>query len=93
MKIINEYQDEHATHAAPTDDIVEGPILQIMVAGQWILVTDEIWDSWTGLRRKNGEEHHGPIMPLFERDKTYTGGRVCPCKICQASVEGKHRPN
>lgn len=77
----------------PTDDIASGPILEIEAAGIWIPTDQGIWESWTGLRKINGEDHHGPVVPVLHPDRIYTGHRVCPCRTCQAHVEPRFKPN
>ena len=76
----------------PTDDIASGPLLEILFEGVWILSEEDIFGCWTGLRRKNGEEIHGPIYPLGGKT-FYTGARVCGCRSCQEHVEPKFRKN
>jgi hypothetical protein len=79
-----------------TDDIASGPILEVDAAGVWIEVESNVFDAWTGYRRKNGEEYHGRVIPLDspqDGSVTYTGSRACGCKTCQASVEPKFRTN
>jgi hypothetical protein len=33
--------------------------------GDWVEVTEDIFRSWTGGRRINGEEYTGPVFYLF----------------------------
>lgn len=75
-----------------TDDVASGPLLEILFEGTWILAEDDVFGCWTGLRRKNGEEIHGPIYPLGGKT-FYTGARVCGCKACQEHVEAKLKKN
>lgn len=77
----------------PTDDIIIDPILEVQVNGSWVATDKDIWDAWTGLRRINGEEHHGPVHPITRPEKIWSGSRVCPCKTCQAHAEPRYRPN
>lgn len=76
----------------PTDDIASGPLLEILFEGVWILAEEDVFGCWTGLRRKNGEDVHGPIYPLGGKT-FYTGARVCGCKACQEHVEAKFKQN
>jgi len=75
-----------------TDDIASAPLLEIQFEDVWILAEEDVFGSWTGLRRKNGEEVHGPIYPLGGKT-FYTGSRVCGCKACQEHVEAKFKKN
>lgn len=75
-----------------TDDVAAGPIMEVKVNKTWMSTSEDIFRSWTGPRRINGEEHHGEVFPLGS-DKVYTGARVCPCRVCQASVEPKFKKN
>ena len=76
----------------PTDDIATEPITEVKVGPSWIEVTDDIFRSWTGERRINGDEHHGPVYALGS-DVPYTGSRVCGCSECQSHVEPRFRKN
>ena len=57
-----------------------------------VVPTDDIFRSWTGERRINGDEHHGPVYALGS-DVPYTGSRVCGCSECQSHVEPRFRKN
>lgn len=76
-----------------TDDVAGQPVLEILYENAWILAPEDIWESWTGLRRKNGEDFHGDVRPLKEPTKIWTGSRVCSCRTCQTHTEAKYRPN
>ena len=76
----------------PTDDIEVGPILEIMQATEWVVVEPGVWRSWTGLRRRNGEEYHGRVVYL-DTQQVYRGRRICLCSVCQSDSEPQHRPN
>lgn len=76
----------------PTDDVAGGPLLEILFEGLWVMAEEDVFGCWTGLRRKNGEEVHGPIYPLGGKT-FYTGARVCGCSTCQEQVEPKFRKN
>ena len=75
-----------------TDDVAAEPILEVLYDGTWVLTTSDIWESWTGLRRRNGQDHHGSVR-YMDGGGTYTGRRICPCGTCQAHTEAKYRPN
>ena len=74
------------------DTILDEPVLEVELNGAWVLVDRGLFSSWTGLRRINGEDHHGPVAYLGE-DKEYRGHRVCPCPTCQSTVDGPYRHN
>lgn len=78
----------------PTDDI-RPPVLEIKLDRMWIEVDEETWRSWTGLRRVNGTDHHGPVYSFLtpEGAPPFTGKRVCGCAACQEHVEPRHRLN
>lgn len=76
----------------PTDDISSEPILEILYGEAWIVTGADIFDSWTGLRRKNGSEFHGSVVPLGTTT-IHTGARVCGCSVCQEHVEAKFKKN
>jgi len=76
----------------PTDDIADGPILEVQLLDRWFLVDEKTWRSWTGRRRQDGEDFHGEIFYLGS-DRPYDGARSCPCAKCQSSVKPRHRKN
>lgn len=84
---------ERCTPLVPTDDIIEEPILQVNVQGIWVATDRDIWEAWTGLRRKNGEDYHGDVHPITTPEATWTGPRVCSCATCQSKTDPKYRPN
>lgn len=76
----------------PTDDIADGPLLEVYISGSWVSTTEDVFRSWVGIRRLNGDEHHGSIVS-FGTDAVYTGRRTCACQVCQAQVEPKFKKN
>lgn len=38
--------------------------LEILVSGEWKIVTDSIFRSWMGERRLNGGRYYGPVYKL-----------------------------
>jgi hypothetical protein len=76
----------------PTDDIADGPILEVQLLDRWFLVDENTWRSWTGRRRVDGEDFHGEIFYL-DSDRPYAGTRSCPCTTCQSSVDPRQRKN
>ena len=75
----------------PTDDVATDDVREIDFHGKWILAEEDIFRSWTGLRRINGSDHHGPVQ--YMEGGLYTGSRVCGCRTCQEHVEPKFRKN
>ena len=51
------------------------------------------WRAWTGRRFMNGEEYHGPIFLFKAENLMYKGRRICPCKVCQATIDPAVRVN
>lgn len=98
---------DNAVHAAlntllpplsPTDTLLTDPILQIGIATfhnytEWLPSEEKIWLAWTGPRRRNGEDYHGPILPLNQPNTTYNGPRECACSTCQSTVSPTNRLN
>lgn len=77
------------------DDSIGTIIYQVKYGEDWIETPETIFRSWTGLRRINGDDYHGPVYN-FNADETgmpYTGNRTCGCMICQVDVEAKFKKN
>jgi len=69
------------------DDSPGQKVLQVKLSDSWVEVTDDIFRSWTGDRRINGEDFHGAVYNFQDATNTpYTGSRACGCKICQEHV-------
>lgn len=70
-----------------TDTVNPEPLLEAMMPdGEFFVAPPEVWDCWTGLRRRNGEDYHGPVY--FTGTRTiYTGRRTCSCPTCEASIQ------
>ncbi len=77
------------------DDSVGSTVYQVNHGEEWVEVTEAIFRSWTGLRRVDGEEYHGPIYNFGAHgDSTiYSGTRACFCGACQETVEPKLKTN
>lgn len=75
-----------------TDNIATEPVLQVLYHDTWVAVDEETFDSWTGLRRKNGEDYHGAIR-VFGSNVKYTGVRSCGCRVCEQDVSPKFKMN
>lgn len=77
------------------DDSIGDVIYQVKYGEDWIETTEAIFRSWTGLRRVNGDDHHGPVYNFGTDDKIipYTGNRTCGCEACQVNVEAKFKKN
>lgn len=77
------------------DDSVGNEVLQVMIENEWVEVTETVFRSWTGFRRINGEDHHGPVYG-FESphdSSPFDGKRACGCNTCQAHVSPKLKVN
>jgi hypothetical protein len=77
------------------DDSIGEKVLQVMHGEEWIEVTEMVFRSWTGHRRINGEDHHGPVYNFgkVENLKPYSGSRSCGCSVCQAHVQPRLKKN
>jgi hypothetical protein len=77
------------------DDSIGEKVLQVMHGEEWIEVTETVFRSWTGLRRINGEDHHGPVYSLGTLDnlKPFAGSRSCGCRVCQEHVQPHLKKN
>ena len=50
---------------------------------EWKPLDKKTWLSWSGRRRLNGREYHGPIFFLGTDEPVVRQARVCPCDVCQ----------
>lgn len=76
----------------PNDYTLGSHVYEIEWNGELVSADKDIFDSWTGRRYLDGNEHHGPVT-LHNTSSLYTGKRVCLCTTCQASALPIHRPN
>jgi len=77
------------------NDSIGDVVYQVRLNEDWVETTESIFRSWTGLRRINGEDHHGPVYNFGTSNEVvpYTGSRSCGCGVCQASTEAKFKKN
>ena len=73
-----------------TDPTWEVGISTLQPSTVWLATNETSWRSWTGPRRRNGEDHHGPVFAR-DGDAVYTGLRECSCSTCQATVTASLR--
>lgn len=56
---------------------------EISINGSWVSVTHDIFRSWTGKRKIDGQELHADFVYKYLTDeKTYSNARECKCKVC-----------
>lgn len=55
--------------------------LEIEHSGRWLEVSNWIFRSWTGNRRKNGKEYKGPVYILGTNKKYQAGSAVLVATI------------
>lgn len=58
------------------------PTYEVWIDDQWFRVSDWIWRSWTGRRRFEGVDVHGPVFTLGTNDIGTKSIRVCDCVNC-----------
>lgn len=77
------------------DTIIPVEMYEIDVEGKWSIVDKEIFRSWTGPRRFQGKEIHGPVYNYKSPDDSqpFEGKRLCQCSECQAHVALKFKSN
>lgn len=92
IELLESVPEIDKTILIPTDDVAAGPLMEVYVNSAWVATDEEIFKSWTGPRRINGDEHHGPVYALGTTT-VYTGARICACKTCQSNVEPRYRKN
>lgn len=78
------------------DDSIGDRVLQVSATNpeKWVEVSETIFRSWTGFRRINGEDYHGPVYVFRQSDETiYQGARSCGCNVCQENVSAALKVN
>lgn len=78
-----------------SDTLAAEPALEVGIATlrgttEWLATTEAVWTSWTGLRRRDGEEWHGPVYGM-DGGGLYDGPRGCPCGACQGTARPELR--
>lgn len=74
----------------PDDYLVDammpgGHVYEVAAGDEWYVVHKDVFGSWVGPRRIDGEYYHGPIHN-FGTTVLYTGARSCACTSCQSTV-------
>jgi len=90
----------NAIHPPPStegDTILLGHTYEVGIAThhgatEWYPADEDTWRSWTGLRRRDGEEHHGPIY-VRGTTSVWDGRRDCACPRCSETVTPALRHN
>lgn len=54
-------------------------------SGVWARMDKKMWLCWSGRRRLNGREYHGPLFSWWTDPPMLCKrqARVCPCSVCQ----------
>jgi len=78
--------NKHIRTLSGNDTMMKGSFQEILIAGNVLVVDNDLWRSWTGIRFLNGEEYHGPVY-VMGTQKLYEGIRTCICKTCQPQKE------
>ena len=73
---------------------VREAIYEVEDSATWVEVPHSIFMAWTGCRRVNGADFHGPVYSVdATRSKPWQGSRMCSCSACQEHVLPLFRPN
>ena len=77
------------------DTLASGPTWEVGIATlrgatEWLTTTEAVWTAWTGPRRRDGEEWHGPVYGM-DGSGLYDGPRACPCGACQGTAKPELR--
>ena len=76
----------------PPTDTIQPTLYEVGLGSHFTPTTPDVFAAWTGPRRLNGEDHHGPIYNLGTQ-VPYDGPRHCPCHTCEAGASPIHRKN
>lgn len=76
----------------PTDTLIEAPLYEVGLGQTFTPTSADVFDAWTGPRRLNGLDYHGPIFNLGT-SIAYDGPRHCGCSTCEATAQPIHRKN
>lgn len=76
----------------PLDAALPTPYYEVGIGSTFTPTTPEVFDAWTGPRRLNGLDHHGPIFHLGT-DVQYAGPRHCGCPACESGIDPTAKKN
>lgn len=79
------------------DTLLQGHTYEVGIATlhgytEWLTSDEDTWRSWTGLRKRDGEDHHGPIY-VAGTERVWDGKRDCACARCSESMTPALRHN
>lgn len=73
---------------------VRDTIYEVEENAAWLEVPKSVFMAWTGCRRTNGVDFHGPVYSIDAKQTApWAGGRACSCTTCQEHVLPQFRPN
>jgi len=78
--------------APQSDAALPNPFYEVGLGESFVQTTSDVFDAWTGPRRLNGQDHHGPVYHLGTRT-IYDGPRHCHCPTCEATASPIYRKN
>jgi hypothetical protein len=85
-----DYTPTLGTATPLSDSALPSPLYEVGTGGVFVTVSHDVFSAWTGHRRLDGSDHHGPVFNLGTTIQ-YTGPRTCPCSTCQSSIDPQHR--
>jgi hypothetical protein len=74
------------------DSLLPNPIYEVALDNIYIKTSHDVFLTWTGLRRLNGQDYHGHVFN-FDTTTPYNGPRHCGCSICETNTHPTAKKN
>lgn len=75
-----------------SDAALPTPYYEVGLNETFISTSPDVFDAWTGPRRLNGQDYHGPIFNLGT-NTPYDGPRHCGCEACESNTHPTVKKN
>jgi len=76
----------------PADAALPTPLYEVGIAETYTQTSPDVFDAWTGPRRLNGQDYHGPVFTLGA-NLPYEGPRHCGCPSCETNTHPTAKKN
>lgn len=74
------------------DSLLPNPLYEVALGNTYTTTSHDVFQAWTGPRRLNGQDYHGPIFNLGT-NLPYDGPRHCGCSACETNTHPSAKKN